>query len=473
MLGPPEAGINNGTRIPGVPLVVFMSTKSHFSASAGDFDGPPHKSVVSCCPTADNENRNTQAVGDGPAKAPRIRNARNLRLAWAGSALSMTAFRTLGVSYPLIALALTGSPMAAGWVGFASTVPGLLLYIPAGALIDHFDPRRVMLWTEAIRGIAAASVFLALLCGSASLPQLLVAALVEGALWVLHSLAENALIPMLAGRDGLRRALARSEMSFHTAVLTGRPLGGFLLGVGQAIPSAVNTVLFFLSFGLLMRMDAKGVRRDARPLVKVGDGLREVAQQPFLRTAMALTAFTNLMVNALTMVFLASSAELSPLIVGVVLAGGGLGGVLGSLVVLRVTPPSYMLFAQVWVWALALFIAAFGGHPAFFAVATLVTGCSGALSNISIRTFEAHAFDSDKIARVASVSRLTSRVAISVAAPLGALLVTCFGGDGATVILFVTMVVVAIIVTAVPALRGSLMPGGERLMPGEESPAHS
>ncbi|MFF3442511.1 MFS transporter [Streptosporangium sp. NPDC002721] len=401
-------------------------------------------------------------MGDGPAQATRTRDSKDLRLAWAGSALSMTAFRTLGVSYPLIALALTGSPMAAGWVGFASTVPGLLLYIPAGALIDRFNPRQVMLWTEAARGIAAAGVFVALLCGTASLTQLMVAAVAEGALWVLHSLAENALIPSLAGRDGLRRALARSEMSFHTAVLAGRPLGGFLLGIGQAIPSAVNTVLFFVSFGFLLRMDANGVRREARPLVKVGEGLREVAQRPFLRTAMALTALSNLMINALTMVFLASSAELPPLVVGVVLAGGGLGGVLGSLLVLRVTPPPFMLFAQVWIWAFALFIAAFGGHPASFALATLLTGCSGALSNISIRTFEAHEIGSDKIARVASVSRLTSRLAISVAAPLGALLVACFGGDGATVVLFVTMVVIALVVTAVPALRGGLIPGGER-----------
>jgi predicted MFS family arabinose efflux permease len=287
-----------------------------------------------------------------------------------------------------------------------------------------------------------------------------VAATVEGALWVLHSLAETALIPSLVSRDRLPHALARSEMSFHTAVLAGRPLGGFLLGVGQAIPSAVNAVLFFLSFGLLLRMGSNGVRRSARPrpLVKVGDGLREVAQQPFLRTAMTLTALTNLMVNALTTVFLAGSGELSPLIVGLVLAGGGVGGALGSFVVLRVTPPHHMLFAQMWIWAAALSIAAFGGHPASYALATLLTGCTGALSNITVRTFEAHEIDPDKIARAASVSRLTSRAAISVAAPLGAFLVTCFGGDGAAMALFVTMLLIAIVVTAVPGLRGNLMP---------------
>lgn len=380
-------------------------------------------------------------------------------MAWAGSTLSMTAFRTLGVSYPLIALMLTGSPMAAGWVGFASTVPGLLLYIPAGVLIDRLTPRRVMLWTEAIRGIAAAGVFVALLCGSASLAHLVVAAVIEGALWVLHSLAETALIPSLVSRDRLPRALARSEMSFHTAVLAGRPLGGFLLGIGQAVPSAVNTVLFFLSFGFLLRMNTNGVRQKARPrpLVKVGDGLREVARQPFLRTAMGLTAFTNLMVNALTMVFLSGSAELSPLVVGLVLAGGGAGGALGSFVVLRLTPPPCMLFLQVWIWAAAFSIAAVGHHPVFFALATLVTGCTGALSNITVRTFEAHEIGPDRIARVASVSRLTSRAAISVAAPLGAFLVTCFGNEGATTVLFLTMIVVAVLVTAVPSLRGALI----------------
>lgn len=381
----------------------------------------------------------------------------------------MTAFRTLGVSYPLIALMLTGSPMAAGWVGFASTVPGLLLYIPAGALIDRFNPRQIMLCTEAVRGGAAASVFVTLLCGTASLSQLVVAAAVEGSLWVLHSLAETALIPSLVSRDRLPRALARSEMSFHTAVLAGRPLGGFLLGIGQAVPSAVNAVLFSLSFGFLLRMNTGDIRQDTRPRpsFKVGDGLREVARQPFLRAAMGLTALTNLMVNALTMVFLAGSAELSPLTVGLVLAGGGAGGALGSFLVLRLTPPPYMLFLQVWVWAVAFSIAAIGHHPAFFAVATLVTGCTGALSNITIRTFEAREIGPDKIARVASVSRLTSRTAISVAAPLGAFLVICFGNEGATMALFLTMIMVATVVTTVPSLRDNLI-GRRETVPAPE-----
>ncbi|GAA2863908.1 MFS transporter [Streptosporangium fragile] len=397
-------------------------------------------------------------------KAVRTRGVKDFRLVWAGSTLSMTAFRTLGVSYPLIALALTGSPMAAGWVGFASTIPGLLLYIPAGVLVDRFAPRRIMLCAEAARGVAAASVFVALLFGWASLTHLVLAATVEGALWVLHSLAETALIPSLVNRGQLPRALARSETSFHVAVLTGRPLGGFLLGLGQAIPSAVNALLFALSFVFLLRMKTDGVRQPRSPhlLVKVSDGVREVARQPFLRTAMALTAITNLMVNALTMVFLAGSAELSPLTVGLVLAGGGIGGALGSFMILRIAPPPSMLFAQMWIWVAALGFAALGGHPVFFGLATLITGCTGAFSNITVRTFEAHEVALGKLARVASVSRLTSRGAVSVAAPLGALLVTLFGVTWAAMVLFAAMALIAITVTALPSLRGSLLPARSR-----------
>src|SRR4051794_33389164 len=111
---------------------------------------------------------------------------------WLGLTFSTVGSRAVGVAYPLLALALTGSPVQAGWTSFALTFPVLIFYIPAGVLVDRVHPRSLMLFTETFRGLAVFSVFLALAFQQPSLPHLLLAAFAEGTLWVVYSLAETA-----------------------------------------------------------------------------------------------------------------------------------------------------------------------------------------------------------------------------------------------------------------------------------------
>ncbi|WP_449066501.1 MFS transporter, partial [Planomonospora algeriensis] len=398
------------------------------------------------------------------------RQRRDLIRIWAGLASSMTGARTLGVAYPLLALWLTGSPAQAGWTGFALTVPTLLFYIPAGVMADRLNPRSLILITETARGAAVAGVALAVLLDLATLPHLLAAAFIEGSLWVLHSLGETALIRSFVPRGDLRGMLATSETSSHVAVLAARPLGGFLFGLGPAMPFLVNTALFLLSSLSVLGLGrhraspaqagpaGRTVRRAARRpfLRETSDGVRELAKYPFLRNAMALTTVTNLMVNTLIMVFMAGSVALPPLQVGLVLAAGGLGGVLGSALAsvagrsrpaVLTSSGNAMLFLQMWIWVVALCIAAFGGGPLFFGAATLLTGCAGALTNIAVRTFEIGAVDGFKLARVVSVHRLTVHGAVCLAAPLGGLLASVLGTEAAARALFGAMLAVALAVT--------------------------
>jgi len=66
----------------------------------------------------------------------------------AGSSVSMLGTRMSNIALPMLALYLTGSPVAAGWTAFAATAPSFLVYMPAGALVDRWHPRRVMLISE-------------------------------------------------------------------------------------------------------------------------------------------------------------------------------------------------------------------------------------------------------------------------------------------------------------------------------------
>ncbi|MFC4061677.1 MFS transporter [Planomonospora corallina] len=458
---------------------------------AAQADRPEHFAPRRCEATASADRRGIRL---------RVRTEWTLLRIWAGLASSAVGSRTLSIVYPLLALSVTGSPVHAGWAGFALTLPTLLFYIPAGVVVDRLNPRSLILVTETVRGLAAVSVAIAALLGLVTLPHIMTAAFVEGSLWVLHSLGETALIRSLVPRGNLSGMLATSETSTHLAVLTARPLGGFLIGVGTATPFLVTTALFLISLlsvpflrvsvlslrlsvlslrlSVLSRRLAaleregsrsspgatgRAERRTRRPFLhEVIDGVRELGGHPFLRHAMALTTVTNLMANALIMIFIAGSAALPPFQVGLVLAASGLGGALAAALlpairrlrpVVLLSSGNTVLFAQMWIWAVALGIAFFGGHTLFFGLATLLIGCTGALSNVAIRTYELRTVDRFKLARVVSLHRLTAHGAVCLAAPLGALLVSTLGRAGSVMGLFGVMLALALTVTVAYVLR--------------------
>ncbi|MCK2219656.1 MFS transporter [Actinomadura sp. ATCC 31491] len=368
---------------------------------------------------------------------------------WAASAISTVGARTLGVAYPLLALAQTGSPAAAGWAGFALTLPVLVLYVPGGFLVDRISPRHVILCAEAGRMLSVASVLAVMPFGGPSLAHILLAAVAEGVLWVLYTLAEAALLPVVVQPAMMHQAVARSEGAAHIASIAGRPLGGYLFGIGRYVPFAVNAVLFALSCALFLGTGRAAGRRPARPssLRDLTEGFRELTRHPFLGGSVAVTTFTNLMVNTLIMIFVAGSAGMSSLKIGIVLAAGGVGGVLGSFLAAILPPVRRVLRVHLWIWSGALGLAAVGtmvGLPSyFFAVALVATGIGGALSNVAIRSVEIHKVDPATLARVVGVSRLSSHGAICLSAPLGGFMVTVGDVTGGSLLLCVLMVLAA------------------------------
>jgi MFS family permease len=60
-------------------------------------------------------------------------------LLWTGQVVSTVGMRASALAYPLLVLVVTHSPLKAGLAGSAQSVPFLLLYLPAGALVDRWD----------------------------------------------------------------------------------------------------------------------------------------------------------------------------------------------------------------------------------------------------------------------------------------------------------------------------------------------
>jgi MFS family permease len=109
----------------------------------------------------------------------RLAENRDFRRLWIGEALSLFGSRISNVAYPLLALALTHSPAKAGLVGAAGWLPFVVIQLPAGAAVDRWNRKRVMVACDLGRAVALASIAATAAAGVLTYPQLLAVAFIE------------------------------------------------------------------------------------------------------------------------------------------------------------------------------------------------------------------------------------------------------------------------------------------------------
>lgn len=410
---------------------------------------------------------------------------RDLQLLLSGSSVSMLGSRVSTIAYPLLVLALTGSPVVAGWAAFAATAPSTLVYLPAGALVDRCDPRRVMLLSEFGRGVAIATVVLALALGSPSVTQLILVAIVEEILEVFSLLAERRLVRCLAEPSKRASTLAWSEARTHVIVLFGRPLGGLLFGLRRVLPFAMDVLSFVFSVGILLKIQKNHVfRRPERAPRRyigeeIGEGLHWLRSNPLARIALPLTAGATLIGQALIMVFLgqAHAQHLPSVTIGAVLAASGAGGALGS----AAAPSLFshfkysLLTIQMVAWAAVLTpLALSGGRSSLGMAAAMATfGFTGALGNMALDMFVVNNAAEAVLARVMSVSCLTSFGAVAVGPLLGGFFFERYGVQHAVLVLLIATGFLLASAFAAPATRISLKMVPDLPFAGSSAPSRT
>jgi MFS family permease len=426
----------------------------------------------------------TAAIHHADTATP-LRFNRGFRLLLRGSSVSMLGSRVSTLAFPLLILALTGSPIVAGWACFAATAPSFFFYLPAGALVDRSDPRRAMLLSEIGRGAAVATIVVALALGKQSVILLTIAAAIEEILEVFSVLAERRFVRALVEPNQVASALIRSEGLAHMVILIGRPLGGFFFGIWRILPFAADVASFIVSVSSLFRIKKEPQGLPPRPAVsrrlgrEIKEGFKWLIDYPFAGLALPLTAGATFIGQALIMVFLAEAhtRHLPSVSTGIVLAASGAGGALASAAGSRLFPwkSHSPLKIQMLIWTLTLFLLAISGGQSFIglAITMAILGFTGALGNIAFDTFVTRYAAENMLARVMSVSRLSSFGALALGPLFGGVLVDHQGTQGAIFMLFlVTALLLAVALIALPpAVHQTRLGGGElRNRTGPTSP---
>ncbi len=139
--------------------------------------------------------------------------------------VSVLGSNAAGIVYPLLVLALTGSPEMVGWVVALRVTPYVLLCLPVGALVDRWDRRKVMRICDTGCCVTVATLPLAMIWGEPKLAHIMAVAVVEGTLTVFFNLAEVAALPRVVPRSLLPQASAINQAGYAAAGIAGPALG--------------------------------------------------------------------------------------------------------------------------------------------------------------------------------------------------------------------------------------------------------
>ena len=405
-----------------------------------------------------------------PSPPEPLRRNRAFRWLLGGSSLSMLGSRLTTIAYPLLVLAWGGSPAIAGLAVCAANAPSVLVYLPAGVLVDRWsDPRRTLIIAETIRGCAIACVATAVLLDWQHILFIVLVAIIEESAEVFAMLAERRYVRTLVEPVQASTAQVGIEARAHVVVLTGRALGGLLFGLAQALPFLADFSSFMFSVGALHRIGrmqgSAGVTHPAtRPSLRqlcdeVRAGWHELWADAFVRYASLLSASMTLVSQALIIVFLAAahSGHVSSVVIGSVLAASGIGGLVGAMISRRSPRPWNLspIKFQPLVWTLMLFALAMSGwlQVPTMALAMTVLGFFGAMGNVELDTYLIVNVPDRKLARVSSIEMLLDFLAGVLGPALGGCLTEYWGTEAA---IWILLGVSGLVVVASFARRNSV-----------------
>ena len=390
---------------------------------------------------------------------------RDFTLLWSSQVISTVGTRVTSVAYPLLVLLLTGSPALAGVVGFAQTLPFLLLYLPGGAWVDRWDRRRTMVACEIGRTVALGSVAVTAVIGgvhAVTIAQLAAVAFVEGSLFVLFDLSEGAALPRLVPSGQLPTAVAWNQARTQGADLVGQPLGGLLFAVAPALPFAVDSVSYLVSGGAVaaIRTRLQGERAATvdRLRSRIAEGVRFVRRSAFLRETVVIVGWINLVFNGSFLVVIVRAQRLggSPGQIGLMLAAFGAGGILGALAapaIQRRLSGRVVLVAIAWLWTGLGVVLAFAPSLVWLAVLVFALNLFGAPYNVVIAARMYQLVPEQIFGRVRSVGRIVAWGTIPIGTLLGGVLAERLGAAPALLVFGLAMIPVAIASTVSPGMR--------------------
>lgn len=270
---------------------------------------------------------------------------RNFRLFWIGESTSLIGTNVSSVVVPLVGVKfLHAGTFAVALLTGATSLPWLVFGLIAGAWVDRFRKRTLMIICDLISLILFASIAISAWLGVLTLAQLLVTSLLAGLVGVFFKAAFQAYIPQLLKKDELVDGNAKLQASSAFATVSGPGIGGT---VAQLLGISVGVMLNAISFAvsavcLLATRPTVPESTTSRPKRELGKEIREglgfLLHDPYLLPLAAFTSTLSLGISssdALMIIFYVRTLGVTSSVTGIILGLIGAGGLFGAVISAR------------------------------------------------------------------------------------------------------------------------------------------
>lgn len=404
---------------------------------------------------------------------------RDFRLVLGGQGVSAFGDAITFTALPLIVIGLTGSGVTMGIVSVLAALPDLLFGLPAGALADRWDRRRMIIGADLGRALLTALIPLSYLLGWPTLPVIVLVVFPINCLRSLFMAAWTSMMPALVGRDQVGRASSYTEAVFSLSFIVGPAIAGLLvstIGPGPTLLIDAGTFAFSAAAMSLVHRRLRADRSGAEPhlLRDIMEGLRYLVHEPTLRVAVGFAGIASVITGPLSMAaifFLAVDRGASSEIVGLMLAMFSVGYLVGALIAGRLSkgPLGRLMLVANLVTAVVVVVFAVVEVPPIQAVMVFLAGATQAMWLIPYITLRATLTPDALLGRVSSTARVVSLGLQPIGLMLCGLALDALGGSTTLVLMGILTALASAVFALSPALREARAPRGPTL--GDAPPA--
>lgn len=262
------------------------------------------------------------------------------RSLWMAAVISYTGTWMQNVGAGWLMTKLTMSPLMVSLVQAATTLPVFFVILPAGALADMVDRRRLLLVTQAWMVVAAGLLGIFTLLGAVGPWTLLLFTFLLGIGAVMNDPAWQAITPEVVCAENHAPAVALNSVGFNVARAVGPALGGLVIvATSSGIAFLMNAVSFFGVIFFLYRWKRPSFERAAteRMVESLHAGFRYVRSSPLVHCVLIRTAAFSVGASAMLALLplIARRSHPEATGYGLLLGSFGLGALAGATVLPR------------------------------------------------------------------------------------------------------------------------------------------
>lgn len=274
-----------------------------------------------------------------PARQSLFRH-HDFRQLWMGDTVSVFGLQFVGFAMPLMAVQLLhADEFEMGLLATLEMLAFLLISLPAGAWVDRWRKKRVIVLSDLLRAALLLTLPVAWLLDALAMWQLYVVAATVGCITVFFDVANQSYLPEIVEGDQISEGNGKLQASQQTAGVVGPAAAGVLVRlIGSPLTIAVTAACMALSSLFVSRIRHREQAPDPaarRPLAtEIKEGMAFVLGHPLLRRIVACTGLSNLASSAVFALFVLYAVQtlgFSSTTLGLVMSAGAVGGVLGAL----------------------------------------------------------------------------------------------------------------------------------------------